>query len=312
MFSWYIFTSSSAVFENTLYFGEYVFNSLGDFFNLGAREAEVLRGLGLESSPTIWNTLSRGVAYAAEFLIVAGFVALITKKGRIRSERDFFIFISVAMVFLVSLILVPGLSSTLNMTRFFHVLLFFLAPLFIVGAEFLVKLVSSWRVFKRRNEFMVSLLLLAVLVPYFLFQTEFMFEVTGSDSWSVPLSKHSMSAYRLRGSLGYADERDVFSARWVSKNVDIRNTQMYACLSSRNNVLFSYGLISAADVTVLSNVTTVTKNGIVYLNRLNNVEGIILGNKHLVWNKTEFSFIENMSRIYSNGASEIYSNVGGD
>lgn len=307
MFSWYIFTTGSAVFESTLYFGEYVFDSLRDLFNLGAREPEVLRGLGLESPPTIWNAIGRGFAYTTEFLMVAGFIGLIIKRGKIRLDRDLFIFISIAMVVLASLVVVPGLSSTLNMTRFYHILLFFLAPLCVVGAEFLVGLV-----FKQKGKLWISIVLVIVLTPYFLFQTEFVYEATGSDSWSVPLSKHRMDAYKLRGLLGYVDERDVFSAQWISKNVDIQNTQLYAGLSSRNNVLFSYGMVSAEDVIVLSNVTSVTENGTIYLNRLNVVEGIILGNKPYVWNKTDFSFIEDLNRIYSNGGSEIYRNMDTD
>jgi len=311
MFSWYIFTTSSAVFESTLYFGEYTYNSLRDIFNLGAREQEVLRGLGLESPPTIWNAIGRGFAYTTQFLMVAGFIGLIArairKRRKIRLDKDLFIFISIAMVILASLVVVPGLSKTLNMTRFYHILLFFLAPLCVLGAEFLVGLM-----FKQKGKLWISILLLIVLTPYFLFQTEFVYEVTGSDSWSVPLSKHRMKAYKLRGRLGYVDERDVFSAQWILKNVDIQNTQMYAGLSSRNNVLFSYGLVSAEDVIVLSNVTSVTENGTIYLNRLNIVEGIILGNKPHVWNKTDFSFIEDLNRIYSNGGSEIYRNMDKD
>ena len=303
MFSWYIYTSSSAVFDSILSYGEYVYNSLGDFFNLEAREPEVLRGLGLESPPTVWNAISRGFAYATEFLIVAGFVGLIAKRVKIRLDRDFFIFNLIAMLILALLILVPGLAETMNMTRFYHVLLFFLAPLCVIGAEFVVGLVS-----KRESKIWASILLLIVLVPYFLFQTGFVYEVTGSDSWSLPLSKHRMNAYRLRVLLGYVDGRDVFSTQWVLKNVDVQNTQIYADISSRNNVLFPYGMLPLEDVIVLSNVTSVTENGTIYLNRLNVIEGIIVG-IHLVWNKTEFSFFDDMNKIYSNGGSEIYRNI---
>lgn len=306
MFSWYIYTSGSAAFDSFLSFGEYVYNSLGDFFNPTAREPVVLRGLGLESPPIIWNAISRGFAYATEFLIVAGLIGSITKRGKVHSDRDFFIFSLIAMVFLALLILVPGLSKTLNMTRFYHVLLFFLAPSSVIGAELLVRLVFKQK--GARAQLWISILLLIVLIPYFLFQTGFVYEVTGSTGWSLPLSKHRIDAYRLRALLGYIDERDVFSVRWVLKNVDIQNTQIYADISSRNNVLFTYGMVSVNDVIVLSNVTSVTENGIIYLNRLNVIEGIIVGTHH-VWNKNEFSFIEDMNRIYSNGASEIYKNV---
>ena len=303
MFSWYIYTSGSAVFDNIISYGKYVYNSLGDFFNLASRQPEVLRGLGLESPPTIWNAISRGFAYATESLIIIGFIGLITKRRKIHLDRNFFVFNQIAILFLALLILVPGLASTMNMTRFYHVLLFFFAPLCVIGAEFLVRLIS-----KRESKLWTSILLLIVLVPYFLFQTGFAYEVTGSDSWSVPLSKHRMEPYRLRRLLGYVDERDVFSTQWVLDSVDIQNTSIYADISSRNNMLLPYGRLPLEDVIVLSNVTNVAEKGTVYLSRLNVIDGIIVGALR-VWNKSEFSFLNDMNLIYSNGGSEIYRNM---
>jgi uncharacterized membrane protein len=120
-----------------------------------------------------------------------------------------------------------------------------------------------------------------------------------------------MNVKRLRGFYGYFDEWDVSGAQWVSNNIDIQNTQMYASFSSIT-MLISYGMVSASDVTVLTNVTIVTEKGTIYLDRLNVVEGIFLGTKQKTWNRTDFSFIEDMNRIYSNGASEICRNVGND
>ena len=299
MFFWYIYTARSAVFTSLVSYGEYVYNSLGDFFNLAARQPEVLRGLGLESSPTIWNAISRGFAYATEFLIVAGFIGLIAKRV-IHFARAFFIFILIAMSFLALVILVPGLATIMNMTRFYHVLLFFLAPLSVVGAEFLFKLM-----FKRKRELWISAILLIVLIPHFLFQSGFVYEVTGSESWSVPLGKNTMPAIRLRRFLGYVDERDIFSTKWAQKNMDLRNSQIYADIPSNYYALFPYGMVPLEDVIVLTNVTSVAKNGIVYLDRLNVIEGIITGERY-VWNKTEFSFLNDLNSIYSNGGSEIY------
>ncbi|MCK4434472.1 DUF2206 domain-containing protein, partial [Candidatus Bathyarchaeota archaeon] len=185
--------------------------------------------------------------------------------------------------------------------RFYHTLLFFLAPLCIMGGEVLVKLVS-----KGQEELKVSILLLAVLIPYFLFQTGFVYELTETESWSMPLSMHRMSGFRLHCHSGYTYTQDLFSARWMSENVDIQNTQVYADVSSRNNILISYCMMYGGYVKILSNVTRVS--GTVYLSWLNIVDGIVVGN-NLVWNTTELSSIfDGMNKIYSNGASEIYTN----
>jgi len=299
MFAWYIFTSKSAVFDSITGFGDYVHRQLGDFFDPAARGQTVLRGMGLETPPTIWNAISRAFAYATQFLIVVGFFGLLTKRVKTHFERDYFMFTSAAMAFLAMLLLVPGLANTLNMTRFYHILLFFLAPLCVVGAEFIVKLLS-----KREKEFAVSALLLIVLVPYFLFQTNFVYEIAGSESWSIPLSKHRMNALQLYGHYGYIDTYSVYGAQWLSKNVDFKNSALYADETARANVLTIYGMIYGGSS--LSNITIVADNGVVYLSTLNVVEGVIPFGR-LSWNTSELSFIfDYLNIIYVNGGSEIY------
>jgi len=235
MFSWYLYTANAAVFDSFVSFGENVYNQLGDLFNLASREPEVLRGLGLESSPTIWNTMSRIFAYLTEFFILVGFIALITKRKNVKLEREYFIFTVMAVIILGALIVVPGLSGTMNMTRFYHILLFFLAPLCVLGAESLGKLVS-----RRQTQLVASILLLIVLVPYFLFQTGFVYELTGTQSWSLPLSKNRMDTVFLRSNVGCFDECEVFGASWMSQNVDVTNRRIYSDSPSKYFVLTSY------------------------------------------------------------------------
>ena len=303
MFSWYLYTSSSAVFDAFLDFGESVRSQLGEFFDPAARGQTVLRGLGLEAPPTIWNMMSRMFAYSIQLLVVVGFVGVITKRVGFHFEMEYFLLSLFSVMFLAALILVPGLANTMNMTRFYHILLFFLAPLCVLGAKTIMNIVS-----RRKTEIMVSFLLLAVLIPYFLFQVGFVYEVTGSDSWSVPLSKYRMPAYRLYGQLGYTTAYSISSAQWVSNSVAIDNTQIYADLWGRLTELRGYGAVYAGYVEVLSNTTRITANGIVYLNSLNIIEGTVAGARY-VWNTSELSFLSNLNIVYSNGGSEVYKNT---
>jgi uncharacterized membrane protein len=308
MFAWYIFTSGSATFDSFVEFGNYVYRQLGDFFDPAARGQTVMTGLGMTESPSMWNTISRIFAYLTQAFIVVGFVGLVAKRVISRFEDEFrfgdefFVFSSIAMTFLAVLILVPGLANTMNMTRFYHILLFFLAPLCVVGAEFIVKLLS-----KREKELAVSALLLIVLVPYFLFQTGFVYEVTGSDSWSIPLSGYRMSALRLYGHVGYTDAYSVFGAQWISNNVVAGYTQIYADIPSRLSELRIYGMVYTGYVEIVSNTTEVKPNGIVYLSPLNIIEETTVG-AGLLWNSSELHFLNDLSKIYSNGGSEVYGN----
>jgi len=302
MFAWYIYTSGSAVFNSLLGFGDYVYSQLGEFFNPATRGQTVLRGLGLESPPTIWNAISRTFAYATQFLIVIGFFGLVTKRVKFRLDNEYFAFSCVAMAFLAALILVPGLANTMNMTRFYHVLLFFLAPLCGIGAEFIVELVS-----KREKEFAVSALLLIVLVPYFLFQTGFVYEATGSESWSISLSGYRMGP-KLYSYFGGCTEQEVLGAQWLSSNCDFRTFKVHVDPYERA-ALMMYGLVYLGSMGWLSNITEVKTHEIVYLGKLNSVYEMVLGTD--VWNTTSiFDYILcNISLVYSNGECELYINA---
>ena len=301
MFTWYIYTCGSATFNSTLEFGDYVYRELGDFFNPASRGEVVLRGLGLEKPPSIWNTISRMFAYFTEVFIFFGFIGLITKRTDIPIKKEQFTFTLLAIAFLFALIIVPGLANTLKMTRFYHVLLFFLAPLCALGAEFTVKLL-----FRHKRKLVVSILLLIVLVSYFLFQTEFMFEVVKSDSWSIPLSKYRMDPIRLYGHYGYMDAYSVYGAQWLSGKVAATDLALYADKASRLNVLSSYGGMYLNVVTELTNVTIPRSNEIIYLYTLNLKRGILVSRGRIL-NVSSLTFnIEDINKIYTNGNSEVY------
>lgn len=298
MFTWYIYTSGSSAFDSILTYGNYVFNQLDQFFDPASRGGTILRGLGLEKPPTIWNMISRGFAYATELLIAFGFLGVITRQMNIKWEKEYFVFTIMAVGVLVALVALPGLAGTLNMTRFYHILLFFLAPLCILGAKFVIKLIS-----KREKELGVSTLLLIVLVPYFLFQTNFVYEVVGSESWSIPLSGYRMNGYKLYSHSGYMDVWSVFGARWMRKNVDVQQSKVYADYSSIQ-VLITYGSIYGGYIVPLSNTTRISANGTIYLNRLNTVHKLVVA-QYYVYPLDELTFLDDMNKIYTNGASEI-------
>jgi uncharacterized membrane protein len=299
MFSWYIYTSGSAVFNSFLSFGSYVYGQLGEFFNPASRGQAVLLGLGAEAAPSILNAISRAFAYSTEALIVIGFLALVAKRARVRVERDYFMFCLMAIAFLALLILVPGLANTMNMSRFYHILLFFLAPLCVVGGQFLVRLVS-----KSREKLLVSVLMLAVLVPYFLFQTGFVYEVAGSDSWSAPLSSYRMDPLRLYGQFGYIDSLSVAGAQWLSRQINAGNSSLYADTSMTYSVLTIYGMIYGGYINGLSNITIVANGGTVFLSRLNVVYDTI-ADGGISWNSSDLSYLKDMSQIYNNGEAVI-------
>lgn len=304
MFSWYIFSSGAAPFQSIQVFGESIIQNLGDFFNPASRGSSVLRGLGLESSTSIWQTLSRAFAYGTEVLIVIGFLGLLVKWKKNDVNWDFFAVSLSGMILLAMVIVVPKFASTLNMTRFYHIILFAVAPLFALGAQTIAK----YAVRRKKELFSVGVIAV-VLIPYFLFQVGFVYEVTGSQSWSVPLSNYRMDKMTLYQSTGFFVKQDVYGASWFSQNVDYTQHTLYCDLVSRYTVLTSYSTIYAGDFITLANWTRIEPNGVVYLSSLNVVHGHISSEVY-VWNYTEISpKFDVMNKVYSNGGSEIYFTV---
>jgi uncharacterized membrane protein len=301
VFVWYIFISNSTVFDSLISYGNYVYSQLGEFFNIESRGQVVLLGLGLEPPPNIWNYLSRMFAYVTEAFIAIGFIGLTTRRVKSNFSREEYSLILIAIIFLSALILVPGLANTMNMTRFYHVLLFFLSPLFVVGAEFMVKFL-----FKHRKEFGFSILVLAILVPYFLFQTGFVYEVVKNQSWSLPLSGYRMNPIFLKWAMKYFDESEVVGAIWMSKYVVSNNSMTYADAISTSSLLNGYGMmIYGLNMGRLSNVTSFIHGSYIYVNKLNVVNNVVITDTYLL-NTSSLKIFDFSSKIYSNGECEVY------
>jgi len=299
MFLWYVYTSNSSVFNSFVTFGNDLYDRLGEFFNPSSRGETVLRGLGLEAPPSILNTISRIFAYITEALIVVGFVdfvaRLLTKRTKVHIQKEYIVLTLLAVSLLVALILVPGLANTLNIERFYHILLFFLAPLCVIGGDRVVSVIT-----KAKVELKVSILLLVVLVPYFLFQTGFVYEVAKTESYSVPLSSYRMGVASYLYGIPYW--ADVTSAEFLSKTVHT-TPLIYADVFSLLYTLTSYGMTYRGNMESLSNVTAIVPFGLVYLSRVNIIENLVMG--AAAWNTTSILDVNRMNSLYSNGESEI-------
>jgi uncharacterized membrane protein len=166
---------------------------------------------------------------------------------------------------------------------------------------------------RKHDELYYSLLLLTLfLIPFFLFQSGFVYAITGDINWSIPLSIHrgeveNQALYDL-----IVNEQEVLAAQWLNQKILAYSSTyeyfVHADRVSYGKVLTSYGMFPHEKMRILTNATILDENSYVYLRRLNLVEGIIKG-KNYVWNISEFSpFFDEMNKIYSNGASEIYTN----
>jgi uncharacterized membrane protein len=293
MLGWYIYTSEAVVFDSFMTFGTSVLSQLGGFFDPASRGQMVLTGLGLAESPSFLNTISRMFAYLTELFIALGLLVLLLNKTKFRFDRDFTVFSIVAIIFLVALTVVPGLANTLNMTRFYHILLIFLAPFCIVGIWTLANYMA-----KHQRTIVFSLLVVVILVPYFLFQTSFAYEAAGAENWNVALSLSTMDPVKLHGILGFIDSYSANSAKWVSINLPFNQTM--ASDGEIYTSLTAYGHVYRGGVETLSNTTVLHPGEMAYLSYLS------INYENQVWNGSLVAPLNQTDVVYSNGGSVIY------
>lgn len=86
----------------------------------------------------------------------------------------------------------------------------------------------------------------------------------------------------------------------------MKNSAFYSDDAS-HFVLTSYDMITASKQ-LLSNVTVVANNGVVYLSTLNVAKGVIPFGE-VSWNSSELPFVfDDLNLVYTNSGCEVYRN----
>ena len=344
--SWYMYVSSSTAFNTIVNIGGHVYYSIyTDFFNPAAREGSVMSAIGMhEPAQSLARNIKMYLFHATQLFIIVGVIRLLIQRNKMKFEREYIAMTLVSTVIILMCIILPFFSGKLHMDRIYLILLFFLSPFCILGGETVFKgILESFRFvssrFKQKqacatdlrwyskqdNEYsdaisntnkIYVLLVLIVLIPYFLFNTGFVYEVTGDVPTSISLSmertKKSSDGNATILLAGGSYEQNVFSARWLSKSMDKKKNRVYSDTASCWYVLPSYGMIypsypSYYSSRVLGNTTRVRDNSYIYLSHRNVVNGLMTTDEGRDYNTIEISpLLWENNKIYSNGDSEIY------
>lgn len=300
-FAWYIYSSKSAPFNAIVGMGEQISrNFFVDFFNPSTRTATVLRGLGGGEATSLGHQIGRIVFYIAEFFIIVGILRMLFKKQYVSVGQEYAILSVINLVILLMAIIIPNFARYFRMERFYQVSLLLLAPFFVFGGETVFKFISG-----RRNQALALNLILIVLIPFFLFETGFIYEVTGDFSYSLPLSMYRMDRIQLYFRI--TDEKEVQAARWLSSYADSSHNLVYGDPTSTQHVLTSYGMIPAENFRVLSNTTQFDSSATyIYLRGVNTIEGIMTTRLGLGNVSDIQPMLDDQNIIYSNRDSEIF------
>jgi uncharacterized membrane protein len=301
-FAWYIYTSSSTTFNYLLGISDTIrANFVTDFLNPQSRGSQVLQGTGLQSATEMfWHVAGTYVYYATELLIVVGLLSLLVKQKRSFFNDEFNIMFFANMALLVACIVVPNLASAFNMSRFYQVTLFFLAPLCIVGGMDVLRFLSRKRV---KEKYILAIMVLGVLIPFFLFQTGFVYEVSREQDLSLPLSSYRLDALTLANQ-GVIEESEVSGATWLTQFTNL-NRSLYADITSA--AIFNY--VGVQNPVWLSLGAPILNGSYVYLRGYNVLDSIVFTNYGNVgsFNVTQITpSLNETNLIYSSGSCQIY------
>lgn len=142
--------------------------------------------------------------YLTQLLICVGGMALFWLYKRYQFTAEFVAGIWSSYILMAMCVFVPQFSNIINLTRFYHFALFFLAPMFVVGG--LVVLRKEW-------------LLVTVIIIYYAFTSGAVFEITQSNSIDKVDTPYSvgLSAERT-GVVGNYSPDDVKAVEWLEIN----------------------------------------------------------------------------------------------
>jgi uncharacterized membrane protein len=154
---------------------------------------------------------------------------------------------------------------------------------------------------KRKTEIFSLFFMTLLLGSYFLFQTSLVYEVTGSVSWSPPLSRYRLDS-RLYSDFYYVTAPQVSSAGWLSQNTK-SNSVVYTDTSVGLN-LVAYGGIVTDQIYQLDNTTSLQNGQFVYLAELSTAYDELKYNSK-VYTASDTLASQRLSVIYNNGFCEI-------
>jgi len=186
---------------------------------LDGQSSLVKMALGLDFiGVSLWGKIFRILQIMSELAIMFG--VCIVLWCRKKFHPAFVAGVLVSGFILMACILAPGFSRIINAGRFYHIALFFAAPLLVVGLG---------EVYHKYWQYIVG----GFLVIYLVFTSGFIYEATGSEVTSyldIPYSA-PFSGERM-GLVGIPEKGDLEAAEWLAN----KSNQDYPIVSDYNGV----------------------------------------------------------------------------
>lgn len=230
---WYLYICTGPFYAIT-HIGSSFISSLNEFFVRDSTQSLTASSLGLDFfSVSDIGKVYRILHFILEMFIVLGFIRLIWKPRDLNLSPVFIALVMVNYLLLFMCIILPNFSSYLNVTRFYHICLFFLAPFVVIGYEtfsvtfskilnyflerFVIKNISGGNkyILYLKNIKFGYLFLTILLSVYFLFNSGFILEVS-NQPYIPGVVPGSISLFYGDVDGEYYNLQEVRAVNWIS------------------------------------------------------------------------------------------------
>lgn len=205
---------------------------LARLFDFSGRDTLIRTALGLDfAAASLQGQIFRVIQVLTQLLLIIGILRLIFRPTSSKFVPEYLALCVINSMLLAGCILLPGFADRFNTTRMYHLALITLAPFVIFGCmavwESCICIKSPFIRSKEPAKGTLSmengtlLITLIILLPYFIFCSGLVFELSGqsvTDRVDTPYSI-ALSKYRLDLTSSFT-ARDGAAAAWLAQNSD--------------------------------------------------------------------------------------------
>jgi len=263
--------------------------------------------------------------YLVELCLIVGFIRLIFRPKRLGEFKAEYLSLTIVTVLiLLGVFVLPARAYGMGATRIWQITLLLMAPLFLFGGEAIAYgIVRLARIFQRgfasarlslENPVLLQFLVLAILIPYFIFNSGVVFELSRSQTTNFINMPYSiaLSSYRVDLSTVFT-KQDLTAADWLLK-VAQEDCPAYADHHSYILLITQVGFpCTALEFTHDTEVKPLSSSSYIYLRTWNTQKKTLtfgtayaarqsIGFNDLPW---FMQALEKSGKIYDNGGGQI-------
>lgn len=324
-FGWYIYAAGGSPYQSMVEVGAHAYDTLiVELFS--TENTYVAAGTGGATAGLLFtHVVARYWVIATEVFIALGAVATVWRRKAFRMNEHFFLLVWASFGIMLVSVAVPVLGSAMTAYRLYALVLLFLAPCFVLGVGAIVD--AANRLFINRDSVsrlnddgsvrkpLTCVLVICVLVPYFLFSYNLIFELAEHPSNYAFLPSQIQAArtleYSDNESWSYLAQTPIpitsnAAIKWLSSTRDA-NSSIYTVKRAE---VVSFGHISPDSVNYLrlATLNQSLENAYFYLGAENVQQQTVQLTVNGTEQQVQISSLPTLNGgnlIYSNGLAEI-------